>query len=136
MIAALVLFVSCGATLELFVAYCRSAIASTRDCILSEQARSLACLAGNRISAEQFISVMRLVKICPAVNADSGNVAAVEIYFHAVTLAGNAAQRVGWNLPNWAERERVSCAFFAAVSLDRRISGSRDLVAQQMSNGF
>jgi hypothetical protein len=136
MIAALVLLISCAATVELFAAYCRSILASTRNCILSDQARTVAMLAGNRVPADQFGPVMRLVKMCPELNSDSGNVAAVETYFRAVTAAANAARRVGWNLGNWAERERSSCAFFAAVALDRRISGSRDLLAQQMSNAL
>jgi hypothetical protein len=77
---------------------------------------------------------MRLVKMCPDVNADSGNLAAVEFYFNAITLAALAAQRVGWNLNSWADRERSACAFFAAVILDRRISGSRELLAAQMTS--
>jgi hypothetical protein len=132
MIAALVLAISCAATAELFVAYCRSIIASTRDHILSDQARSVAMLAGNRVAGDQFVPVMRLVKMCADVNADSGNLAAVEFYFNVITLAALAAQRVGWNLNSWADRERSSCAFFAAVTLDRRIVGSRELLAGQM----
>jgi hypothetical protein len=34
----------------------------------------------------------------------------------------------------WAEQERESCSYFAAVALDRRISYSRDLFTQQIAD--
>jgi hypothetical protein len=34
----------------------------------------------------------------------------------------------------WAESERGHCAYFAAVALERRISFSRDMLAQQMDS--
>jgi hypothetical protein len=36
----------------------------------------------------------------------------------------------------WAETERESCSYFAAVALDRRISYSRELLAQQISGSL
>jgi hypothetical protein len=32
----------------------------------------------------------------------------------------------------WTESERGQCAYFAAVALERRISFSRDMLAQQI----
>jgi hypothetical protein len=135
-VAAMVLLLSCAAIVEFFVAYSRSIIASTFDYILSEQARSVANLAGNRVAADQFNPVMALARLCPSVNDDSKNVAAVELYFRAVTFAANVAEWCGLNFSEWADRERASCAFFAAVALDRRISGSRARVAEQMCNAL
>jgi hypothetical protein len=128
--------VSIGATIEFFVAYCRSLIASASEHILSDEARGVAGIAGNRVGADQFAPVMRLVKLCPVLNADSKNLAAVGLYFRAVTIVANAGQDLGWNLRGWAERERSACAFFAAVALDQRIAGSRNLLAEQMSNAL
>jgi hypothetical protein len=34
----------------------------------------------------------------------------------------------------WVEQERKSCSYFAAVALDRRISYSRDLFTQQITD--
>jgi hypothetical protein len=37
---------------------------------------------------------------------------------------------------DWTERERAGCAYFAAVTLDRRIAYNRDLMAQQSSGAL
>jgi hypothetical protein len=34
----------------------------------------------------------------------------------------------------WTEMERGQCTYFAAVTLDRRIAFSRDMLAQQMDS--
>jgi len=36
------------------------------------------------------------------------------------------------SMQDWTESERGHCAYFAAVALERRISFSRDMLAQQM----
>jgi hypothetical protein len=40
----------------------------------------------------------------------------------------------GPRVAQWADHERRDCSYFAAVALDRRISYSRDLFTQQISD--
>jgi hypothetical protein len=62
---------------------------------------------------------------------DRTNLRAVSFYHSLLTLAQQTAAKVAPALLSLTERERAHCAQFAAVTLDRRIAFSREMLAQQ-----
>lgn len=134
MIAMTILIASIAALAEFFVAYCRSLIASTNECVLSDHARNLSGATGNRLAPERFAPVAQLVKLCPRLAGRSEGMGAVTAYFSLMTLVSALSRTLGLGLSNWADQERSGCAFFAAVALDRRIACNRELFAAEISN--
>lgn len=133
MIAALIFVISLALLLQFFVAYSRSVIAAYAKSELSDQVREVAGIQGERVRSEQFGQLVQLVRLCPQKNDDQSDLTVVRVYYAMMgwlaALARSFAPAVGM----WAKSEQISCTYFAAVALDRRIAYSRALLAQQMS---
>lgn len=134
MIAALILVVSLAALLQFFVSYCRSLIAASSGEELSSQTREIAGIAGRRVPGDDFPRLVQLAELCPESGHDRNRLRAVGAYFHMVSLLRSLMTSLAPAVALWAEAERQACSYFAAVALDRRISHSRDLMAQQLAN--
>jgi len=132
-IAALICVASVVALLQFFVTYSRSVIAAYQKSELSEQVREVAGIDGERVRSEQFWQLVQLVRLCPQKNDDQNDLAVVRVYYRMMGWLGVMARSIAPGIYKWAESERVSCTYFAAVALDRRIAYSRALLAQQMS---
>ena len=57
---------------------------------------------------------------------------AIGAYFGLLNFLRSTLARVIPSMRAWTDSERGLCAYFAAVALERRISFSRDMLAQQM----
>ncbi|HKF51968.1 MAG TPA: hypothetical protein VKB26_06625 [Candidatus Acidoferrales bacterium] len=134
MIAALICVISIAALLQFFVSYSRSVIAAYQKSELSEQVREVAGIDGERVTSEQFGQLVQLVRLCPQKNDDQSDLAVVRVYYRMMGWLGVMARSIAPAIYKWAEDERISCTYFAAVALDRRIAYSRALLAQQMSD--
>jgi hypothetical protein len=55
----------------------------------------------------------------------------VQLYYSFLGAAQSAISRMAPSFRSWSESERASCAYFVAVVLDKRISLSREMLAQQ-----
>jgi hypothetical protein len=133
MIAAFICVVSLAFMLQFFIAYSRSVIAAYRKSELSEQVREVAGIEGQQIRSEQFGQLVQLVRLCPQKSDDQGDLTVVRVYYSMMGMLETLARSIAPGIGKWAETERVSCTYFAAVALDRRIAYSRALLAQQMS---
>lgn len=136
MIAALILVVSLAALLQFFVSYCRSLIAASSKLELSEQARDVTGIQNRIVRGDEFQRLLQLIGLCPGPGDDTGGIRAVRGYFGLLNLLRAVSARLAPTVVLWAEHERASCAYFAAVALDRRIAHSRELLARQISNPF
>jgi hypothetical protein len=134
MIAALICVISIAALLQFFVSYSRSVIAAYQKSELSEQVREVAGIDGEQVRSEQFGQLVQLVRLCPQKNDDQSDLVVVRVYYRMMGWLGVMARSFAPGICKWAESERVSCTYFAAVALDRRIAYSRALLAQQMSD--
>jgi len=133
MIAGLICVASL-ATLVQFVFYCRSALASARESEPSDQVLEVAGLDDRMLAAEDFEHFLELVRLCPEHDADRTEISAVARYYRALDALRSATRELMPSVSAWAERERKSCAHFAAVVLDRSISSSRNLFAYQAAD--
>lgn len=131
MIAALICVISIAAFLQFFVSHCRSILAASRGVELSARVREVTGVASSSLSADDFHRLLQLVKLCPEQSDDQVDIRAVGTYYAILRVLDSICLKLFPGASAWAQRERASCSYFAAVALDRRISHSRDLLVQQ-----
>ncbi len=136
MIAALIFVISMAALLQFFVSYCRSLIAAYRKVELSEQAREVIGIQDQVVDGDDFRRLLQLVRLCPEPGDDGIEIRAVRTYYGLLNLLRAALRPLTPAVVAWAEQERRSCTYFAAVALDRRIAHNRDLMSEQISNSL
>jgi hypothetical protein len=134
MIASLIFVIAIAGFLQFFVSYCRSLIAAYERVDLSEHAREVTGISDRSVNGQDFERLLQLVRMCPEPGDDSREIGAVRSYFGLLSAARAVFHRIAPSLEQSLERERGSCAYFAAVALDRRIAHSRGLMAEQLSN--
>jgi len=130
----LIFFVSLLTFLQFFVSYSRSLIAESRTHELSDETREICGLGARTPAGDQFLRLEQLIALCPEPGGDGFQVQAVALYFR---LLGVACSVLNWALPSaapWIEAERGGCVYAAAVALDRRITYTRTMMAQQASH--
>jgi hypothetical protein len=131
MIATLIAIVSLAALVQVFVSYCRSALASAGKVELSSRVVALTGMDGGSPVAGDFDRVLQLVRLCPSHEADRTGVRAILTYYRLVQYLGRVVGPIYPNVVIWAGHEATSCSHFASVVLDRCISSSRSLFAEQ-----
>jgi hypothetical protein len=131
MMAAIILALSVAALLQFFVSYCRSLIAASVRHPLSAEVQDVAGLV-NQASGEDFARVVQLLHLCPDRREDRGEIRAIGAYFGLLNLVRATLAKATPALQAWTEKEQGQCTYFAAVTLDRRIAFSRDMLAQQI----
>ena len=131
MMAALILACSIVFLLQFFVSYCRSLIAASARHELSAEVLDVTGLS-KATSGEDFARVLQLLLLCPDRPEDRSEVRAINVYFRLLNFIRGTLARATPSIQAWTERERGKCTYFAAVTLDRRIAFSRDLLAQQI----
>jgi hypothetical protein len=131
MMAAIFLVCSIVFLLQFFVSYCRSLIAASVKHEISAEVRDVTGLS-KAASGDDFARIVQLLLLCPDRPEDRSQVRAVSAYFRFIDTLRGVTARMAPSFQSWIERERSHCAYFAAVTLDRRIAFSRDLMAQQI----
>jgi hypothetical protein len=134
MIAALICVVSAAIFLQFFVSYCRSILASSKNIALSDRVREVTSISDHEVAADDFNRLLQLVRLCPERGDDQSEIRAVGTYYGLLGMLNRVSRPVAPRVAAWLEQERQSCSYFAAVALDRRISNSRDLFTQQITD--
>lgn len=131
MMAGVILVCSVVLFLQFFVFYCRSLIAVSAKQALSPEVQDVTGIQ-RTASGEDFKRVMQLLQLCPERPEDRNGIQAIGAYFRLLNFLRATLARIVPSLRVWTEVERGQCTYFAAVALERRISFSRDMLAQQM----
>ena len=131
MMAGIILVCSVVLFLQFFVFYCRSLIAVSAKQALSPEVQDVTGIQRTASGAD-FKRVMQLLQLCPERPEDRNGIQAIGAYFRLLNFVRATLARVVPSLQTWTEIERGQCTYFAAVALERRISFSRDMLAQQM----
>jgi hypothetical protein len=131
MMAGIILACSMVLLLQFFVSYCRSLIAASSRQTLSPEVQDVTGIH-RTASGEDYKRVMQLLQLCPERPEDRNSIQAVSAYFRLLNFLRSTIARMVPSMQVWTETERGHCAYFAAVALERRISFSRDMLAQQM----
>jgi hypothetical protein len=129
--ATLIFILSAAALLQFFISYSRSLIAASIKQPLSAEVRDVTGIP-NSASGDDFARVLQLLELCPERPEDRGRIRAINTYFQLLTAVRSTVARIIPALMAWTDMERGQCAYFAAVTLDRRIAFSRDMLAQEL----
>ncbi|PYT77590.1 MAG: hypothetical protein DMG40_22965 [Acidobacteria bacterium] len=133
MTAAFIFVVSVVIFLQFFVFYCRSLIAVSSKQPLSPEVQEVTGI--QRVpSGEDFNRVMQLLHLCPERPEDRKGIQAIGAYFRLLSFVSSTFAQLVPSMKAWMESERGHCTYFAAIALERRISFSRDMLAQQMDS--
>lgn len=100
------------------------------------QARDVTGITNTAVPGDEFARILELVQLCPDLRTDRNGIRAVHLYYSLLSFLRATLAQLLPNLNAWTERERGGCAYFAAVALDHRISFSRSLMAEQMSENL
>jgi hypothetical protein len=136
MILTIVYIVLIAVLAEFFVHYCRSILASSRRIQLPVEVCEAAGLDRAGVAPGDFERFLELVRVCPEETADDRRICAVCAYYGLVRALGRASRGLVPRVESWAEREQCNCSHFAAVALDRRISCTREFLAQKVQSPF
>ncbi len=131
MMAAIIFVCSAVLFLQFFVFYCRSLIAVSSKQVLSPEVQDVTGISRSA-SGKDFARVMQLLQLCPERPEDRKGIQAIGAYFRLLNFLRSTIARMVPSMRVWTESERGHCTYFAAVALERRISFSRDMLAQQM----
>ncbi len=131
MMAAFIFVVSVVIFLQFFVFYCRSLIAVSSKQALSAEVQDVTGIQ-KAASGEDFARVMQLLQLCPERPEDRNGIQAIGAYFRLLNFLRSTIAHLIPSMHAWTESERGHCTYFIAVALERRISFSRDMLAQQM----
>jgi hypothetical protein len=133
MIASLILVFSIVVFVQFFLLYTRSLIAASRRHLISESVREIAGISGHGVQTAQFARLLHMVALCPGSGDDQMGIRAVRFYFGILSLLSSALTRIPSAAKSkaieWAENERTSCAYFAAITLDQRMAYSRAMLS-------
>jgi hypothetical protein len=125
----MLLTISIVALAQFAAYYWRAVVAGIAAQPVSGQVLAAAHLEAGVLHGEDYRSLVQLHKLTPALCARRSGLGLVPLYFEFIhTLGILAAGRVA-ALADWAENERVLCARYAAVQIDRRLQANLALAA-------
>jgi hypothetical protein len=133
MMAAMIFAISLVTLFMFFVSYCRSMMATAARQELSEEVRDVTGIR-ETASAQDYTRVIQILGLCPERPEDRIALRAVSFYFTCLSVVKESISQLIPALQSWTEHEQASCAYFAAVTLDRRISFNREMLAQQVDS--
>ncbi|HEY2548600.1 MAG TPA: hypothetical protein VGI46_21175 [Candidatus Acidoferrum sp.] len=129
MFAAMLLAISIVALSQFALYYWRAVLAGVAAQPVSDRVLAAANLVGGRMHGRDFEKLAGLHELTPELGDGSGGLTLVRAYYRVVEGLGSLS---GVRLPamaEWCERERVICARYAAVQIDRRMQANLALVA-------
>jgi hypothetical protein len=133
MMAVLIFLISLVTLFMFFVSYCRSMMASAARHELSEEVRDVTGIREVAV-AHDYERVLQILQLCPERPDDRSSLRAIDLYHACLLAAHGVLTTVMPRLKPWMDQEQASCAYFAAVTLDRRISFNREMLAQQVDS--
>jgi hypothetical protein len=129
MFAAMLLAISIVALSQFALYYWRAILAGVAAQPVSERVLAAANLEAGRMNGRDFEKLAGLHDLTPELGPDGGGLTLVRAYYRIVEGLGSLS---GVRIPavaEWCERERVICARFAAVQIDRRLQANLALMA-------
>ena len=121
MVSVLMLFFTLFAVGQFSVSYCRSLLQAYETVELSDQLVEVGELADSKPAAADFGHLMELVRAAPDPGDDASEIRAIHIYYLIAAIVAWVTAPISSKAARWAESELSRCAYFAAVSLDRRL---------------
>lgn len=129
MFSALLLLISIVALTQFAAYYWRSILAGVAAQPISAEVLAATSLDGKLLSGRDFEVIAKLHELTPNLQRKSSSLGLVSAYFRVIHVVGRLASGRLATVANWAERERILCARYAAVQVDRRLQSNLALAA-------
>jgi hypothetical protein len=129
----MLLTLSIVALSQFAIYYWRAVLAGVASQPVSERVLKAAHVENGRFKAGDFAALAGLHDLTPELYPNRGGLALVRLYYRVVEALGMAAGSRVPALAAWSDRERVICARFAAVQIDRRLQANLALAASLRS---
>jgi hypothetical protein len=127
--SAMLLAISIVALSQFALYYWRAVLAGVAAQPVSDRVLAAAQVENGRITQQHFATLAGLLDLTPDLNPDRSGLGPVRLYYRIVE---SLDALVGKRIPTfsaWSDRERILCARYAAVQVDRRLQANLDLVA-------
>ena len=129
MFAAMLLAISIVALSQFALYYWRAILAGVAAQPVSDRVLAAANLDAARMKGQDFEKLAGLHELTPELGPGGGGLTLVRAYYRIVEGLGRLSGVRMPELAEWCERERVICARFAAVQIDRRLQANLALAA-------
>lgn len=124
MFAAMLLAISIVALTQFAAYYWRAILAGVAAQPVSERVLEAANLGGSTMQGRDFEKLAGLHDLTPDLQPGNDGLMSVRVYYRALGwLAALSGTRLT-SLSAWCEEERVLCARYAAVQVDRRLQAN------------
>jgi hypothetical protein len=133
MFATMLFAISIVALAQFGLYYWRAVLAGVAAQPLSDRVLSAARVENGRVAPEHFETLAGLHDLTPDLFPNRGGLGLVRLYYRVVqSLDAVAGARIP-AVAAWSLRERVICARYAAVQVDRRLQANLQLAASLRS---
>lgn len=133
MFSAMLLTISIVALSQFALYYWRAILAGVAAQPVSDRVLAAARVENGRLTSEDFQTLAGLHDLTPNLHPNRGGLGLVRVYYRIVE---GLDEFLGKRIPTlaiWSERERVICARYAAVQVDRRLQANLELAASLRS---
>ena len=129
MFSAMILLISIVALAQFALHYWRAVVAGVAAQPVSGQVLAAANVEAGKLRGEDYRSLVELHRLTLDVRPRRSGLGLVPLYYQFIHLIGTLAAGRVLALADWAESERVLCARYAAVQVDRRLQANLALAA-------
>jgi hypothetical protein len=129
MFAAMLFAISIVALSQFALYYWRAILAGVATQPLSDRVLEAASVDASQMTGRDFERLAGLHELTPELRPTGGGLAFVRVYYQAVEALSRFSTERLPGLAAWCERERVLCARYAAVQVDRRLQANLALAA-------
>jgi len=127
MFAAMLFTISTVALSQFALYYWRALLAGVASQPVSDRVLAAAQVEDGRVLPQHFETLAGIHDLTPDLQPNQGGLGLVRLYYRFVEgLDAILGKRLP-SLAAWTERERVVCARYAAVQVDRRLQANLDL---------
>ncbi len=129
MFAAMLLAISIVALAQFALYYWRAIVAGVAAQPVSDRVLSAANLDAAGMKGEDFETLAGLHELTPELHPNGGGLTLVRAYYKVMEGLASLSSMHLPSMAAWCERERVICARYAAVQIDRRLQSNLALMA-------
>jgi len=104
--------------------YWRAVFTSVASLPISSRVLDAAQVDEMSMSGNDFMKLLSLHNLTPELKAGKSGLGLVRVYYEVIRRAESLFGGVSPMLANWAEKERLLCARFAAVQIERRLQAN------------
>ena len=133
MFSAMLLAISIVALSQFALYYWRAVLAGVAAQPVSDRVLVAAQVENGRLMPQHFETLASLHDLTPDLFPDRNGLGPVRIYYKAIEVLDFVLAKRIPAVAAWSERERVLCARYAAVQVDRRLQANLDLSASLRS---